>query len=543
MGEVGIAGTIAEAFPAEWQRAGSAVGGSGNAVEVFHIGQVDGRAEGGESNAIGIEASVCATEFTYPDTILSGRNKTSEGEIVGVGNDCTVNSVTHLTVSNLVGSAGRTHPSQQCRSGGRNCLESDRTRAGAVGDVDVVHCAGLRDIGVAGTGVLVEPEEGHALDAADGVEAGLVGGPVGVEVDGGDTVEVVHVAPRRSDIGGGGNGGQARVDQKDHHGVVAGIGGTTGAGAEGDGVAAVDGAEVNVAVGGGVDHSVERVAIVRGGVAASHIYGIVAAVGHRGAAVPVDGLVVGAGLPVGPLGGILEVVVVRQGGGNLCGAEGAAHTAVFAGVAGTADRLHIVFTLVAAGQASQREGVAGGDDSGAGAELEAAGTILDNPAGGVATLMPAAVNGGCGSIAGCQAVGTRAGGNLLKGHIVQVEVAVGTRIVGADGHIATVTGVISEGHLEDFPSGEGAAMGDGVDGDEGSSILLAGHHTHFDLRSRVARAVVEEVEDKLQLVGLVDGGVELGQSQVSHIVAAARIHIYRAAGRATVVVAAADNTI
>ena len=196
MGEVGIASTVAVTLPAERQATGGAVGIGRSTVEVLDIRQVDGRAEGGESNAIGIEAGVCATEFTYPDAILSGRNKTCEGEIVGVGNDCTVNSVTHLTVSNLVGSAGRTHPSQQCRSGGRNCLESDRTRAGTVVDVDIINGSSLRDIGVAGTSILVEPEEGHTVDTVDGVEAGGVGLPCGVKTHRGNPIQVVHIAPR-----------------------------------------------------------------------------------------------------------------------------------------------------------------------------------------------------------------------------------------------------------------------------------------------------------------------------------------------------------
>ncbi|MBQ5530803.1 MAG: hypothetical protein IIT98_02225 [Kiritimatiellae bacterium] len=94
----------------------------------------------------------------------------------------------------------------------------------------------------------------NAMDAVNGVEGGGVGVPVGVETCGSDAVEVVDVAPGRGDVAGGGDSRQGRVDEEYHHAVVGVAEGTADACAEGDGEAAVHGAEVDVAVDGSIDN-------------------------------------------------------------------------------------------------------------------------------------------------------------------------------------------------------------------------------------------------------------------------------------------------
>ena len=58
------------------------------------------------------------------------------------------------------------------------------------------------------------------MDAADSIERGLVSLPGSIEAYRGDTIEVVHIAPRRGDAGAGGYGSNGRIDKEDHEAIV-----------------------------------------------------------------------------------------------------------------------------------------------------------------------------------------------------------------------------------------------------------------------------------------------------------------------------------
>ena len=212
--------------------------------------------ERGEGLAVAEEAGVaCAADFAYPEGILDNGEESADGDVVSIrGNHSIGGTVGVGSVDDFVVAVGRSLPREESGGGVGSSHKVDRTRARGVVDMDVVDGHGFAEVWIAGLGVLVEPEEGDAADAVDGVEGGGVGVPVGVETCGSDSVEVVDVAPGRGDVAGGGDSRQGRVDEEYHHAVVGVAEGTADAGAEGDGETGVHRAEVDVAVDGSIDN-------------------------------------------------------------------------------------------------------------------------------------------------------------------------------------------------------------------------------------------------------------------------------------------------
>ena len=143
------------------------------------------------------------------------------------------------------------------------------------------------------------------MDAGEGVEDSRIGVPVGAEADEGKVSHVLYVAPRSLKVEAGGQNLDIGVYKEDHQAVIAGRGGAARFGTEGEQVAGIDSAKVEVAVGGGVDHlgvagsiGGTRVGRDEHGVASCGIEAI-GAIASSGVTVPVDSGV-GDGLPVVP---------------------------------------------------------------------------------------------------------------------------------------------------------------------------------------------------------------------------------------------------
>ena len=232
--------------------------------------------------------------------------------------------------------------------------------------------------------------------------------------------------------------------------------------------------------------------------------------------------------------------MVGDGGRSLRGVEGAADAGVVAGVAGGTDGSYIEFSLVGVGQAGEREGVGVGDHRGAGARGEAQGAVFDDPLAGAAAFMPAEIDRGRRGVACHQAVGARAGGYQLEGEVVDVVVGVVGGVERADGDIGAVAGVVGKGSLVDFPLVDATGMVDGVDGDEGGTVLWVFQDAHDVGGSAVGLSSIVRIEHELCLVGGVEGGVESGESDGGDVGAGAAVHVERAAGQAGVVVRCVD---
>ena len=148
---------------------------------------------------------------------------------------------------------GRTIPTQlgRCHSdiGG---TEIGGSGAADIVDADVVDRGGGGYEGF-GTGSLVEPEESQALNSLHRVEIDTDSGPVS-ETNHGERSHIIDHAPRRGEVGIGGDHRYGRVDQEYHKGIVGVAGGATRTGAEGEVERGVDGSKVDVAIGGDIDN-------------------------------------------------------------------------------------------------------------------------------------------------------------------------------------------------------------------------------------------------------------------------------------------------
>ncbi len=155
----------------------------------------------GERNAIAEDTAVGIAYLLHPSTIVGQVVEASDSDIVGIGSNILVGAGRSalFAIGHAVGyTRGRTIPEDTGGAGsdsGFLYIHIHRTRAVGHINVDIVHNGGA-ELEVAIAGALVEPEEGNTFDTVNGIEGGTAEGPSSIETDVGNTVELVHAAPR-----------------------------------------------------------------------------------------------------------------------------------------------------------------------------------------------------------------------------------------------------------------------------------------------------------------------------------------------------------
>ena len=301
----------------------------------------------------------------------------------------------------------------------------------------------------------------------------------------------------RFDIGGG-------VDQEDGHTVVVGSLAAAHVDTEGDVAAAGSGAKVEVAIGACI-HNGAHVGTAGCTAVSGDVDGVLSVSVGCGAAIPVNAGVAG-GLPGSPLCGVLEVVENGDGVGNLSGGEGSFVQRDAA--KGTVRAVGADAEVVGRGRSEASDGGRVGEDVGVGGSGGAHGTVGNLPMVGTDSVRPSKrCRGGRGGDYS-HVVWTRAGGELSKGHVVDVGIACGGGAVLAEGGIGAVASVVGKRYVVLLIGG---THGDGLYGDEGALIFGVGHHTEGDTVIVSGGTSAFAPENDFEGVGRVGKGVDLRQ--------------------------------